>query len=211
MRNSPLSTLSGGERGRVMLAKLLLEGGNLIALDEPTNDLDLATLRALEESLMVFPGAALVVTHDRWFLDRIATHVLYVDGAGGTRLHHGDVSALISEITAERESARLAEQRARREEAAVAGAAREAAAAPNEAKKKRLTPWQEKELEELMLEVAETEERVSALDATLASPDLYAAGSDPGRAREIQAERDAAAAKLEGLMARWEELEDLAG
>ena len=211
MRNSPLSTLSGGERGRVMLAKLLLEGGNLIALDEPTNDLDLATLRALEEALMVFPGAALVVTHDRWFLDRIATHVLYVDGAGGTRLHHGDVSALIAEIAAERESARLAEQRARREEAAAAGAARDAAAATGEAKKKRLTPWQERELEELMLKVAETEERVSALDATLASPDLYAAGADPGRAREVQAERDAAAAELEGLMARWEELEALAG
>ena len=92
----------------------------------------------------------------------------------------------------------------------VAGAAREAAAASGEAKKKRLTPWQERELEELMLKVAETEERVSALDATLASPDLYAAGADPGRAREVQAERDAAAAELEGLMARWEELEDLA-
>lgn len=210
MRNSPLSTLSGGERGRVMLAKLLLEGGNLIALDEPTNDLDLATLRALEESLMVFPGAALVVTHDRWFLDRIATHVLYVDGNGGTRLHHGDVSALIAGITAEREAARLAEQRARREEAAVAGAAREAAAEPSGGKKKRLTPWQEKELEELMMTVAEVEERVGALDATLASPELYAPGADPARAREVQAERDAAAAELEGLMARWEDLEALA-
>ena len=83
MRDSKARTLSGGERGRVMLAKLLLQGGNVLVLDEPTNDLDLATLRALEEALMVFPGAALIVTHDRWFLDRVATHVLYLDGRGG--------------------------------------------------------------------------------------------------------------------------------
>ncbi len=72
--------LSGGERNRVHLAKLLLSGGNVLLLDEPTNDLDVGTLRALEEALLNFPGCAVVITHDRWFLDRIATHILAFEG-----------------------------------------------------------------------------------------------------------------------------------
>jgi ATPase subunit of ABC transporter with duplicated ATPase domains len=72
--------LSGGERNRVHLAKLLKSGGNLLLLDEPTNDLDVETLRALEEALLAFPGCAVVISHDRWFLDRIATHILAFEG-----------------------------------------------------------------------------------------------------------------------------------
>ncbi len=72
--------LSGGERNRVHLAKLLKSGGNLLLLDEPTNDLDVETLRALEEALLAFPGCAMVISHDRWFLDRIATHILAFEG-----------------------------------------------------------------------------------------------------------------------------------
>jgi ATPase subunit of ABC transporter with duplicated ATPase domains len=72
--------LSGGERNRVHLAKLLIKGGNLLLLDEPSNDLDVETLRALEEALLDFPGCAVVVSHDRWFLDRVATHMLAFEG-----------------------------------------------------------------------------------------------------------------------------------
>jgi ATPase subunit of ABC transporter with duplicated ATPase domains len=72
--------LSGGERNRVHLAKLLRAGGNVLFLDEPTNDLDVETLRALEEALLSFPGCAVVISHDRWFLDRIATHILAFEG-----------------------------------------------------------------------------------------------------------------------------------
>ncbi|HEX6829815.1 MAG TPA: ATP-binding cassette domain-containing protein, partial [Burkholderiales bacterium] len=72
--------LSGGERNRVHLAKLLKSGGNVLLLDEPTNDLDVETLRALEEALLDFPGCAVVISHDRWFLDRIATHILAFEG-----------------------------------------------------------------------------------------------------------------------------------
>ncbi|MFI5300249.1 MAG: energy-dependent translational throttle protein EttA [Polyangiales bacterium] len=75
-----VGTLSGGERNRVHLAKLLKEGGNLLLLDEPTNDLDVETLRALEDALLSFPGCAVVITHDRWFLDRVATHILAFEG-----------------------------------------------------------------------------------------------------------------------------------
>ena len=77
-----LKDLSGGERNRVHLAKLLLAGGNLLLLDEPTNDLDVETLRALEEALLDFPGNAMVISHDRWFLDRIATHILAFEDSG---------------------------------------------------------------------------------------------------------------------------------
>ena len=84
-----VGTLSGGERNRVHLAKLLRSGGNLLLLDEPTNDLDVDTLRALEEALLAFAGCAVVISHDRWFLDRIATHVLAFEGdsrgASGSR------------------------------------------------------------------------------------------------------------------------------
>ena len=72
--------LSGGERNRVHLAKLLRSGGNLLLLDEPTNDLDVDTLRALEEALLDFAGCAVVISHDRWFLDRVATHMLAFEG-----------------------------------------------------------------------------------------------------------------------------------
>ena len=75
-----IGNLSGGERNRVHLAKLLRSGGNVLLLDEPTNDLDVETLRALEEALLAFPGCAVVISHDRWFLDRIATHILAFEG-----------------------------------------------------------------------------------------------------------------------------------
>jgi ATP-binding cassette ChvD family protein len=75
-----VGTLSGGERGRLHLAKTLLQGGNVLLLDEPSNDLDIETLRALEDALLEFPGCALVISHDRWFLDRIATHIIAFEG-----------------------------------------------------------------------------------------------------------------------------------
>ena len=75
-----VGTLSGGERGRLHLAKTLAEGGNLLLLDEPSNDLDVETLRSLEDALLEFAGCALVISHDRWFLDRIATHILACEG-----------------------------------------------------------------------------------------------------------------------------------
>jgi ATP-binding cassette ChvD family protein len=85
-----IGDLSGGERNRVHLAKLLKSGGNLLLLDEPTNDLDVETLRALEEALLTFPGCAVIISHDRWFLDRIATHILAFEGDSGVVWFEGN-------------------------------------------------------------------------------------------------------------------------
>ncbi|MBV8576489.1 MAG: ATP-binding cassette domain-containing protein, partial [Acetobacteraceae bacterium] len=79
-QQKPVGALSGGERGRLHLAKTLMSGANVLLLDEPSNDLDVETLRALEEGLLNFPGCAVVISHDRWFLDRIATHILAFEG-----------------------------------------------------------------------------------------------------------------------------------
>ena len=82
--------LSGGERNRVHLAKLLKTGGNVLLLDEPTNDLDVDTLRAMEDGLESFPGCAVIISHDRWFLDRICTHVLAFEGDSQVRWFEGN-------------------------------------------------------------------------------------------------------------------------
>jgi energy-dependent translational throttle protein EttA len=90
--------LSGGERNRLHLAKLLKSGGNLLLLDEPTNDLDVDTLRALEEALVDFAGCAVVISHDRWFLDRIATHILAFEGNSETVWFEGNYQGYIEDL-----------------------------------------------------------------------------------------------------------------
>jgi ATPase subunit of ABC transporter with duplicated ATPase domains len=91
-QQSKVGRLSGGERNRVQLAKVLKSGGNVLLLDEPTNDLDVDTLRALEEALVAFPGCVVVISHDRWFLDRISTHVLAFEGDSVVRFFEGNFS-----------------------------------------------------------------------------------------------------------------------
>jgi ATPase subunit of ABC transporter with duplicated ATPase domains len=87
-----VGVLSGGERNRLRLAKQLLVGAKLLLLDEPTNDLDVDTLRALEDALLAFAGCAVVITHDRWFLDRVATHILAFEGGGAVHWSEGGFS-----------------------------------------------------------------------------------------------------------------------
>jgi ATP-binding cassette ChvD family protein len=92
------ANLSGGERNRLHLAKTLMTGGNLLLLDEPTNDLDVDTLRALEEALLDYAGCAVVITHDRWFLDRVATHILAFEGNSETVWFEGNYQAYIEDL-----------------------------------------------------------------------------------------------------------------
>ncbi|MCC6534265.1 MAG: energy-dependent translational throttle protein EttA [Burkholderiales bacterium] len=96
-QQKPVGDLSGGERNRVHLAKLLKSGGNVLLLDEPTNDLDVETLRALEEALLDFPGCAVVISHDRWFLDRIATHILAFEGDSRVVWFEGNYADYLAE------------------------------------------------------------------------------------------------------------------
>jgi ATPase subunit of ABC transporter with duplicated ATPase domains len=92
---------SGGERNRIHLAKMLRRGGNLILLDEPTNDLDVNTMRVLEQALIEFPGCAMVISHDRFFLDRVCTHLLVLEGDGKTRWFEGNFAAYEKSVVAE--------------------------------------------------------------------------------------------------------------
>jgi len=202
-KHAALGSLSGGELNRVLLAKLLIQGGNVLVLDEPTNDLDLESLRRLEEALMAFPGSALIVSHDRYFLDRVATRVLYLDGEGGARWYGGAVSELLEELAADRREEPRRRPSEPRKQAAVA---RPVAAAP---RGKRITPWQRRELEELPTLLEKAEGELAAQDARLADPELY--GGPLAERRAVEAARADAARRVAELYARWEELEGLGG
>ncbi len=188
---TPIDKLSGGERNRVLLAKLLLKGGNFLVLDEPTNDLDLMTLRVLEEALVAFEGSVLVVSHDRYFLDRVATKLLYCDGVGPVRHHPGDASSLLDRMREESGPRDPPKSQPVREKPAVA----------------RLTDKEKQELAGLPGMIADAEARLAALDAKLSDPALYA----KPEARQVTRSREEAAAEVARLYARWEELEGRGG
>jgi len=195
-----VGSLSGGERGRILLAKLLLTGANVLVLDEPTNDLDLSTMRALEEALAAFAGAAIVVSHDRWFLDRVATHVLHLDGHGGAYLHAGDVSSLIERLGRAPVAASASTSAGKSTHKAKPKPSAKGETPP----KKRLSSWEKRELDELTAKVSKLEEALAAIDAELADPTVYAGGGAQGRA--LQERRASSAAELDAALARWEEL-----
>jgi ATP-binding cassette subfamily F protein uup len=203
-----VGALSGGERARVALAKVLREGANLLVFDEPTNDLDLPTLAALEQMLTNFSGSVLVVTHDRAFLDGVATAILAfeADADGGpariTRYAGG-----YQDYLAQRGSARSPEngpERGRGSNAPTPAAT--AAAGPAPARSKSgLTYAERLELESIVDTIDAAEKRVAALEAALADPALYAT-----RGHEVAALRAQLAAAQEqaaALVARWELLE----
>ena len=195
-----VSSLSGGERARVALAKSLKEGANLLLLDEPTNDLDVTTLGALEELLETWPGCALIVSHDRYFLDRVATSILAFEGGGKVTRYPGGYESY--------RSLRPATVRARDAEPIEAPPplkrdtqkATTALAAP-----KPLTFGERKELDGILDEISDLEERVGRLQARLAEPSLYAGGGD--EATRVRDELTALEASLAQRTARWEELE----
>ena len=196
-QRSLVRQLSGGERNRLLLAKLLCVGANVLVLDEPTNDLDLPTLRALEEALIAFPGSAIVVSHDRWFLDRVATEILYLDGCGGARMHFGDVSGLLEQLALERDATRAARPTAKPA----------AAPTPKSSTPKRITPWQREELELLESKIPAVEAEISAVDERLADPALYTGPKHELDA--MHAHRGRLSTELDQLYARWAELETL--
>ncbi|NIA14359.1 MAG: ATP-binding cassette domain-containing protein [Nitrospiraceae bacterium] len=201
----PMKNLSGGETNRVVLAKKLLRGGNLLILDEPTNDLDLATLRVLEEAINSFDGCAFIVSHDRYFLNRVCTHLLvFLDNGEILQLagNYDDYLAYKKRIAAETP----AQKRPRK-------ARPDKKASPN-GQPRRLTWKENKELEGIEAAIEATEAELAELETRVASPDFYRANTlDPDTAgddiKRTFAALESARAKVETLYARWAELDTL--
>ncbi|MEQ1630922.1 MAG: ATP-binding cassette domain-containing protein [Planctomycetota bacterium] len=204
MKHARIGSLSGGERNRVLIAKLLCAGGNVIVLDEPTNDLDLMSLRALEDALLAFPGTVFVVSHDRWFLDRIATRVVQLDGSGRVRLHQGDLSLLLEKIAAEQAAAAAASS------AAAAASRPKAALAAAPQKAKKLSSRDQKELLELPAKIEEAEQEFARVEARLSDPAIYTAEAR-AEFEQRTAQRKDLQGRIAALYARWEALEAAAG
>ncbi|MFN9844245.1 MAG: ABC-F family ATP-binding cassette domain-containing protein [Planctomycetota bacterium] len=206
MKHARIGSLSGGERNRVLLAKLLCAGGNVLVLDEPTNDLDLASLRALEDALLAFPGSSIVVSHDRWFLDRIATRIVHLDGTGNARVHEGDLSLLLERLADEHAAAEKARQEADAKAKHRAQAQAGQQAAP---KARKLSSREQQELAALPARIEAAEGDLAAVDAGLNDPATYAAGGKE-RFDELTKKRKDLLPAIAALYARWEELEALA-
>jgi ATP-binding cassette subfamily F protein uup len=201
-----VSALSGGERARLALAKMLRGEANVLVLDEPTNDLDLPTLAALEQMLLTFDGAVLVITHDRAFLDRVATHTIVFDGEGHVVRYAGGYE----DYRAQRALAEERERQAKAEQEAAASKASATVTIAEKKKSKSGLSWSEqKELEALLDKIEAAEKRVADTQRALEDPMLYTQGSE-AIARAQKAHDDAQCA-LDALMLRWEELETKKG
>ncbi|MGH7507713.1 MAG: ABC-F family ATP-binding cassette domain-containing protein, partial [Longimicrobiales bacterium] len=198
-----VSSLSGGERNRLMLAKLFMQPSNLLILDEPTNDLDLVTLQVLEAALIDYPGCVLMVTHDRFFLDKIATALFVFEGDGVVRRHDGGFE-LYRRLRDQRETEAADAQRAARDREAP----RPRNATGTTRPKKRLTWKEERELEGLEARILQAESARDALATRLADPDLY---RDAAAAASITASFHSAKAAVDSLYERWAELEQRNG
>jgi ATP-binding cassette subfamily F protein uup len=197
--NEQVSRLSGGERARLMLAKVLRRGGNVLVLDEPTNDLDLPSLRMLEEALSDFDGAVLVVSHDRYFLDRICDQVVAFE-EGGLFVQPGNYSYYL-EKKKEREA--LA-QAAQQSYARIPSGKPEAARPQKPPGARKLSFKEQRELEGIEPAILAAELRVQELETTLNDPEFHATRSR--EARGLIADLEAAKAEVARLFDRWQEL-----
>jgi ATP-binding cassette subfamily F protein uup len=199
-----VSALSGGERSRVALARLLLSKANVLVLDEPTNDLDVMTLGALEDLILGLQGAALIVSHDRYFLDRIATSVLALDGLGGAEHIQGGYSDF-HEFQLQKKKDRRASERSDRKEQSASSPPPEKNTSSSP-RKTKLTYAERLELERLPSELEKLGAKVSDLETQLADPSLYTDRHQ--EAPKIEAKLAAARATLEKTETRWLELEE---
>ncbi|HEX4952145.1 MAG TPA: ABC-F family ATP-binding cassette domain-containing protein [Thermoanaerobaculia bacterium] len=190
----PVSQLSGGEQARVAIARLMLRPADLLILDEPTDDLDIATLEVLEESLLELPGALVLVTHDRYLLDRVCTSILALDGQGGVATfadtaqwqEHRAASATLERTPAKASPPRVAPS----------------------AKTKKLSWAEQKEWERIEEDVLAAEQRLSLAQGALEDP---AVATDAAALAERLGAVEAARAEVDRLYARWAELEEKRG
>jgi ABC transport system ATP-binding/permease protein len=204
MQKQKVGALSGGERNRLLLARLFLEGANVLVLDEPTNDLDIVTLNVLEGLLLSFTGSVLLVTHDRYFLDKVATSIVAFESNGRVVRYEGNY-AMYRRLKDQAEAARAAE-------AAPAAPKKESSApSPAEAAKPARKPGklsykEQRELEGMEAAIEAAETRKAELEAKLADPTVYSSAS---KVPEFQRELEVATTEVDRLYARWQELQTL--
>ncbi|MFA6546099.1 MAG: ATP-binding cassette domain-containing protein [Limisphaerales bacterium] len=200
--NLQVKYLSGGERSRLLLARILKQGGNFLILDEPTNDLDLNTLRVLEEALIAFPGVVLVVSHDRYFLNRVCTGILAFEGDERIAYSVGDYEYYIEKKR--RAAAPLAPVAAPRESVAKPGRDALPRVQPS-GNKRKLSFKETRELDDMENQVYAVEEQIGRIENLFADPEFHKTHATQTNA--LLAELAAHKEKLNQLYKRWEELE----
>ncbi len=191
----PVARLSGGEQARLLIARLMLEPADVLILDEPTNDLDIPTLDVLEDTLLEFSGALVLVTHDRWLLDRVSTRLLALDGKGGAD-YYADYAQWEASALRRGKTARASE-----EDRGRSTGANSAASSP---RRKPLTYREQREWDHMEATIAQAEERASACRQAAEDPAIV---SDAEALHARHAEWEAAQAEVDRLYARWAELE----
>jgi ATP-binding cassette subfamily F protein uup len=208
--NQPVRNLSGGERARVLIAKLMLEPADVLLLDEPTNDLDIPTLEILEENLLDFPGALVLVTHDRYLLNRVASTVLGLDGRGNTG-RFADYAQwedwLVEQDQAEQGELDLAKS-GRRADGSSSTQRTGTEAASGSGAKKKLSYLEAREFAAIELKVEESDARLAAGRDRVEHPEI---ASNATALQEALLELDAAQHENDALYARWAELTEKAG
>jgi len=192
--NQKVGRLSGGERARVLIAQLMLQPADVLLLDEPTNDLDIPTLEILEESLLEYRGALVLVTHDRYMLDRVSTVVLGLDGLGGAE-RFADYAQWEIWQRGQLAAARSEERGAEKSKASGAAAG----------SKKKLSYKETRELETMEERIGEAEKELQGKHELLLDPQVM---SDAMRLRELSLELEAAQKRIDEMYARWAELEE---
>ena len=188
----PVSRLSGGEQARLLIARLMLEPADLLILDEPTNDLDIPTLDVLEDSLLEFTGALVLVTHDRWLLDRVSTRLLALDGTG-----HAEWFADYAQWEAAQERKAMEERKPEIVE--------ETSVPEKPAKRKGLSYKEQKEWDQIETKILEAEGRVATCQAATNDPSISSSATD---LQERYAALHVAQTEVERLYARWAELDE---
>ena len=196
-----VSELSGGEKSRAALARLVAQGVNVLVLDEPTNHLDLWACDALEQALLEFEGTCIVVSHDRYFLNRVVDLLLVLDGRGGTQVIHGNYDTY-ELMRAQQEAAAAAAPR--KKEALPGRPAANNHGASTKAKRKRKFPY--RKVEEIEADIAAAESQLQELEQSLATPELYRDGE---RVKETTKAFEATKARLAQLYEHWEEASEL--
>jgi ATP-binding cassette subfamily F protein uup len=216
----PVGRLSGGERARVLVAQLMLQPADILLLDEPTNDLDIPTLEILEENLIDFPGSLVLVTHDRYMLDRIATVVLGLNGQGGAerfadypqweawQKQARQASSGTLSVTSGSSAASRERNQGSTSANASATSVEKLSAASNAPSKKKLSYMEAREYAGIEQRIADTEQLVQSHRAELEDP---ANATDAARLLSAQSALDAAQHELDALYKRWAELEEKSG